>query len=103
MADSPSAFGKVLQLQRSQLTPRRAERKSVAMTTSLAAYFPLPQVQNNSFQQVPGTRGCGGGERSDSSPATALGQSPVRFGGKRKVAANQEAWRLCHRPEASLE
>lgn len=24
------------------------------MATSLAAYFPLPRVQNNSFQQVPG-------------------------------------------------
>lgn len=71
----------------------------VAMATSLAAYFPLSQVQNNSFQQVPGR----GRRESNSSPATALGQSPARFGGKRKVAANEEAWSLRHRPGARLE
>lgn len=51
-----AAFGKVLELQTSQLlTPRRAERKPVAVATSLPAYFLLPLVQNNSFQQVRGT------------------------------------------------
>lgn len=41
MADTLSAFARVLELQRQQiLTPRRAERKAVAMTTSLAANFP---------------------------------------------------------------
>lgn len=60
MAATPSAFGKVLQLQRSQLlTPRRAERKAVAMATSLAAYFPS---SSGSKQQLPAGSGWGVGK-----------------------------------------
>lgn len=55
MADASSAFGKVLELPRSQLpkevlTPRRAGRKAVVMATSLAAYF---ESSPGSKQQLP--------------------------------------------------
>ena len=60
MAATPSAFGKVLQLQRSQLsTPKRAERKGVAMATSLAAYFPS---SSGSKQQLPAGSSSGVGK-----------------------------------------
>lgn len=57
---------------------------------------------SDSEQQLPaGFCGRGGGERERLAPAQQLSSAnlPPDFGGKRKVAANEEAWSLHHPPD----
>lgn len=77
MAATPSAFGKVLQLQRSQ---GEQKGKQLLWQHLWQPIFHLPLVQNNSFQQVP----AGGGEGLTPAQQLHLANLLSDFGGKRK-------------------
>lgn len=84
---------KYFQNKKSTADSKKGRKESSCYSNTFGSLLSFLLLFKNSFQQA----GCGWG-RPNFSPATALGQSPARFGGQSQVVANEEAWSLCRGP-----